>query len=314
MYSTLEGRRITGAALQLAKGLDVPLVPHFMDDWLVCRALSERGLMSRWTQADLRRKVSVLMREAPVRLVIGEDMAVAYEQRYGGRFYPFSNCVDLARRPAVKSRDRRGQPFQFGLTGRLLYGRANGLGDIIDALRALGAKGVAAEVVIYQHDPDDVLPPGIREAPQVRLASEREEELLETPYCAVDAFIHIDPFVASPQTYLRYSISGKLPWYLAAGVPVLAYGAPTTGTMRFLSEQRCAEIIDRRDPKLLLEALGRVIRDRALGRQLGARARAVAEKFFDASVQHEAFRRVLAQACRGNGLQRCPSSTRIEAS
>ena len=130
------------------------------------------------------------------------------------------------------------------------------------------------------------------------IASAAEEALLETEDAGIDAFVHIDTFDATAATYLRFSLSGKVPWYLAAGVPLFAYGAPGLGTMRFLREQRCATIVASRAPELLHKHLKDFVNDGRTRRQLGLRARLVAVERFDARVQREALRGILAQAAR----------------
>jgi hypothetical protein len=298
IYSYLEGRRITGVALCYAHRLSVPLVPHFMDDWMTTAASPPSGLLEKWARRDLERKALRVMHAAPVRLAIGEYMADAYERRYAYRFLPFSNCVDLDERRVITMRREDDSAFRFGFTGRLLFSRADALLDVIDALEALDAEGITTELVLYQHEPGEALPDSILRSPLVRLADAREEALLETADCEIDAFLHVDTFEETAGRYLQFSMSAKLPWYLAAGVPLFAYGAGELGTMRFLRDQQCAAVVNRRDWRLLRSRLRDFVQDSIVRQALGARARLVAHEHFDARVQREAFRRMLGQVCK----------------
>lgn len=298
IYSVLEDRRITGVALDLARRLSLPLIPHFMDDWMAIGASPRSGLLEKWARRDLELKTLRVLHDAPVRLVIGEYMAVAYERRYGYQFLPFSNCVDLEERPVVRGREDSSGAFRFGFAGGLHLGRADALTDIIDAMESLDAEGIVTEIVIYRHGTREALPHTVLRAPFVRLADAREESLLETAGCEIDAFLLVDTFEETGRKYSQFSMSAKLPWYLAAGVPIFAYGAPELGTMRFCRERHCGDVVVRRDEELLRSRLGSFVNDSAVRRTLGAKARLVAEACFDARVQRDAFRRVLAQACR----------------
>lgn len=298
IYSCLESRRITGVALSYAQRLSVPLVPHFMDDWMTTAASPPSGLLQKWARGDLERKAFRVMHAAPVRLAIGEYMTDAYERRYGYQFLPFSNCVDLDERRVITTRREGDSAFRFGFTGRLLFSRADALLDVIDALEALDAEGMVTELVLYQYEPGEALPDSILRSPLVRLADAREEALLETADCEIDAFLHVDTFEETARRYLQFSMSAKLPWYLAAGVPLFAYGAGELGTMRFLRDQQCAAVVDKRDRQLLRSRLRDFVRDSIVRQTLGARARLVAHEHFDARVQREAFRRMLEEACR----------------
>ena len=297
IYSMLEGRRISGVAFELSKKLSLPLVPHLMDDWLNQRPSPTNGLLENPIDRGFHLKTMRLLRDAPVRLVIGAYMAAAYERRYGCQFLPFMNCVDLEERPVVRIRGDGAGAFRFGFAGGLLLGRAEALIDIIAATESLSAEGMETEIVIYQQGAREALPRGVLRAPLLRLADAGEEELLETADCGIDAFLHVDTFAETPRKYLQYSMSAKLPWYLAAGVPIFAYGPPELGTMRYFREQQCAVVVVRRDQELLQSRLRSFVNDRPVREVLGAKARHVAEEFFDARVQRDAFRRVLAQAC-----------------
>lgn len=297
IYSALESRRIMGVALDYAQRLTVPLVPHFMDDWMTAAASPRSGLLDAWARRDLERKALCVMHYAPVRLVIGEHMAVAYERRYGYQFLPFSNCIDLGGRPVAGPSRGTSETFRFGFAGGVHLGRADALTDVIDALEHLNAEGAKTEIVIYRRGMTEALPHTVLRAPLARLANAREESLLETAGCEVDALLLVDTFEETGRRYSQFSLSAKLPWYLAAGVPVFAYGAPELGTIRFCLERQCADVVVRRDAGLLRSRLGRFVNDRGLRETLGAKARLVAEECFDARVQRDAFRRVLSQAC-----------------
>lgn len=298
IYSYLEDRRITAVAHDFARRLSLPLIPHFMDDWMTTAAAPRSGILKHWARRDLERKALRVLHDAPVRLVIGEYMADAYQRRYGLQFLPFSTCVDLEERPVIRTNAESRAVFRFGFTGGLLFGRVDRLADVVAAFEALNADGTRMELVVYQHEPGEALLDRILRSPVARLADAREETLLETADCQVDAFLHVDTFEQTAGTYLQFSMSAKVPWYLAAGVPLFAYGAPELGTMRFLREHECAAIVGRRDQQLLRDRVRDFVGDNIVRQALGARARLVAQEYFDARVQREAFRRVLAQPCR----------------
>lgn len=299
IYSVLEERRITGVAMRYAQRLLRPLVPHFMDDWLTAGALPQRGPLAEWARRDLQRKALHTLYAAPVRLAIGDSMAEAYRRRYGCEFLPFANCVDLEARPPLTAQEDTDGVFRFGFIGRLVFGRGDTFVDVVEALESLGSEGIRAQIVVYQHDPREPLPARVAASPVVRLADSAEEALLETAGGRIHAFLHVDTFDHTAATYLRYSLSAKVPLYLAAGVPLFAYGAGELGTMRFLSDQRCAAVVGERDTRSLRHHLREFVRDGSARRQLGSRARVVACERFDARVQREALRRVLAAAALG---------------
>jgi glycosyltransferase involved in cell wall biosynthesis len=297
IYSLLEDRRMTYVALRCAEKSSLPLVPHFMDDWMATSPVPPSGLLEKWAERDRERKALRALLAAPLRLVIGEYMAEAYRQRYGCAFIPFSNCIDLDERPAIRRTAESGRVFRFGFIGRLVLGRAEAFADIVDVLESLNSAGTNIELIIFKYDPRDALPDHVDGSKVMRLSTEREDARLQTADADIDAFLHVDTFDRTAGAYSRFSLSSKVPWYLAAGIPLFAYGARELGTMRFLSDHRCAAVVDRKDRRLLQVRLQEFVDDSGGRQALGLKARLVAREHFDAQVQRDAFRRALAQAC-----------------
>jgi hypothetical protein len=310
VYSVLEEPRVVGLVLDTARQLRLPVVPHFMDDWLTTTARGPGGPLGRWRHRQLVRRCMDVLARAPVCLAIAEDMANEYAERYGREFLPFANCVDLEHRPPVVTSLDPGGVFRIGLTGSLSFARAETLVEVTGQLELLRDEGVCGEVVIYQHDPREEVLAHILESPAARLARPDEEALLQTPEARLDALLHVDTFDATAASYLRLSLSGKMPWYLAAGLPVFAYGTGSCGTMRFLAEHACAFTVERRDDRLLRNGLHAFIDGDERRRALGKRALEVVRAQFDARSVRGGFRAALAAAAGRSVVADSPTTVR----
>ena len=78
----------------LSKRLDIPIVPHFMDDW-IDNLFADGQLMGYARRAVVRGLEEVLER-SPICLTIGDDMQREYSRRLDRPCVAVGNSVDLA--------------------------------------------------------------------------------------------------------------------------------------------------------------------------------------------------------------------------
>jgi glycosyltransferase involved in cell wall biosynthesis len=221
-------------------------------------------------------------------------MAEEFERRYGLPFLPFMNCVDVRQRTIYSRRPSSSNLFRLAYVGGLHLNRGKALLDIAHVLRELQKEGLHGEIVIYGGRDATEYFTGLNVPATMRFATEDEKSLLDTSNAAVEAFVHVDSFYREDMSYLRFSLSAKIPWCMSAGVPFFAYGPADIGTIKYLRQTGAAVIVDSQDPAFLREELRRLLRDIALQRQLGRAARRMAEDNHDASIVREKFRCVLA--------------------
>jgi hypothetical protein len=296
IYSTLEHPHVISLVKDISRKYGVSVVPHFMDDWIAGNLPHSDGVLDHYVWRRAKRQAFGLMRTARARLAIGEQMAVEYKRRYGYEFYPFMNCVDLDARPVVERELEVRSVFRFGCVGALHSTRPISLRQVANALMDASKEGIVAEIVIYQNPSGKGVPDDLLSGSLVRLSSSEEDALLGTAAADLDAFLHLDTFDPDHVPYFRYSLSAKIPWYLASGIPVFAYGPRDIASIRYLEEQCCALIVDHQSSEILGQEMRRFITDKDLRTQLGERARSVAVMYHDAHIVRERFRRVLASA------------------
>lgn len=234
VHSLLGGVRAMRLALAVSRRFDLPIVPHFMDDWPENLFADGRlfGLPRRSVVHDLD---DVLVR-SPVLLTIGDDMRSEFEQRYAKPTAVVGNSVDIDLFEAAASVSRPEPGLRvMRYVGGLHLGRDILVGRIAEALtlRAHDAPAWSLELFVPPMDasraerlaqafpvvhhrgsvaPADV--PGV-------LTSAHAQVFLESS----------DPDIAA---FTRLSVSTKVPQYLAARRPVLVLGNPDQGSVRAL--------------------------------------------------------------------------------
>ncbi len=93
VHSLLGGVRAMRLSLALSRYLDVPLVPHFMDDWV--DNLFTHGQLGGYARLQTERVFGQVLERAPICLTIGEDMRREFEFRLNRPCVTVGNSVDL---------------------------------------------------------------------------------------------------------------------------------------------------------------------------------------------------------------------------
>lgn len=288
---------------RIRQRFDLPLVVHFMDDW--ASHLYRGGLAAPIPNARMRRLLRMLVAAAADRLAIGEDMAAAYEARYGKPFAAFQNAVDLE---AVRSQvenpappERPNGPVRVLYVGSIFANaQLHSLIDLARAIARLAADGLPFRLDI--HSPDHLAAPfrgDLALSPAVALHDTIEDDR-EFFHTIAHADILAMPvnFDAESMRLIRYSMPTKLPAYLASGTPILAYGPPGMAQIEDARRQGWGLIVDRRDPDLLGESLRRLAEDADLRTGLTARAGALAAARHDIGKVRHDFQARLSAAAR----------------
>jgi hypothetical protein len=283
IYSVLGTPRVINLASGLSKRYHIPLVPHIMDDWPTNFNRTKR--IHHLFQAVTGIKVPALFRKAPFRFAIGPELSEVLGSRYGVHFEPLMNCVNPAQRPPYARRNDNG-PVNFAYVGGLHSNRMAYLNDIGLALKRLGGEGIQGRLIIYRQNQEISERVHLEHGEVMRYATTQEEGFLETDQAKVDAFVHVDTFDPAYIDYFRHSLSAKLPWCMAGGVPFLAYGPPDNASMRYIKAQRVGLTVTERSSGLLENALTALIVDPALRLAMGKRARQEAlDKHSDKNAQ-----------------------------
>ncbi|HEY3282048.1 MAG TPA: glycosyltransferase [Armatimonadota bacterium] len=298
LYVATSSVRMMRVAVQVSDRYRATIVPHFPDDWVTSLyrhtplAPVARPILMAWLRAVLRRSGD--------RFAIGPTMAREYEQRLGGRFLDIMNCVDPELMDSYVPDPPDSEAMSFCFIGNLEHGRAAMARSVGEALLKLRSSGLVGRLVVHSsprmletYSADLDLPEVILARPAPSNAE--LPQVLRESHC----FVHLDSFEPSERRYFRLSMSSKLPLYLAAGRPILAYGPAEVATLRYVVENGTGLVVGEPNPEALAEALRKLMVSPELRQQMGRRARETALARHEAYSQRERLREVLARAAAG---------------
>lgn len=284
IYSMLASNRLMALTLQLADLSGASIVPHFMDDWP--STLYRTSILRSALRARLDSLLFRILRSAPLRLVIGPDMAAEFQRRYGGHFEPFMNGVEVASLAYAPPSPARGRPVRLSYVGGLHLDRWKSLVDIGLALGRLEAKGMTAELTVYSTERFAAEAAMMAAAcPTILLGGPLRPDEVPSVLRRSDILVHAESFGELTETFARWSISTKLPEYLGAGRPILAYGPRQLASVSYVHHLGAGIAVDVRDSDALVWALCRLVSSEPERIETGLRARQAALEFHDAARQ-----------------------------
>lgn len=267
VYSMLGSVRLTRITALAARTCGVPVVPHFTDDWPA--TLYGNGELLGRANRSTQEAIARLIRLAPLGMVISRPMAHEYTRRYGIPFSPFVNCVDETYFAAPREETDGRPTTELVYVGALHLNRWESLRDIGAVLDRLAGDGLAVRLTI--HAPEkDLARYGRHFAhlERVRLGPSLASDEVPAALRSADVLVHIESFDEEIRRYTRYSVSTKIPQYLASGRPILGYGPAEVASMDHIRAANAGVIVGTNDQAALVGDLTRLCRDAALRQRL----------------------------------------------
>lgn len=300
IYSTLGNIRLLRLVNGLSEGFSIPVVPHFMDDWLSTYSSRGKSVTSMFQRRIVGRLTNEVMARSTHGMAIGEMMAEEYGRRFALPFTAFMNPVPI---DGATSGCRAVTPTAgnekvgFVYVGGLHLGRIANILDIGKAVARLRSSGLDVEFSVYTPDADlEMFRDEMISTGGVTLCGSIPPEQVQEVLRHSDVAIHVESFVESMSQYTRLSVSTKIPQYFAAGLPVLVYGPPKIASCRYVVDNECGLGVDEKGEGALDAAIGELALNRELRERLGRSAFGIALEKHDASVEQERFRSCIESA------------------
>lgn len=294
VYACLGKIQISNLALHCAKLCNVPIVPHFMDDWMSTEYADRPDMVIQ--RRVLLRTAHKVLDSAPFGIAISDLMAEEYSATYGIPFHSFVNCAHVPERAEPEAPfDREGGP-RLIYVGRLHLGRWRPLKDIGDALASLNREGTAGKLYVYAPK-FDIAKYGQRlMGPGIEVAGSITPDQVAGVLAGGQVLVHVESFEPTIRRYTRLSLSTKIPQYAAIGRPIFCYGPGEVASLRFVEKYECGLVVGSRERSELISALRTIIVDGEMRHRFGVKAHETALLMFDEVNVRERFRNTLSGA------------------
>ncbi|MGP1273036.1 MAG: glycosyltransferase [Phycisphaerales bacterium] len=301
----------------LCRLLGIPYVTHIMDDW-PARYAEEApggradgvpgGIRGRLKAQRLDRSLRSLLGDASANIAISPEMAAAYLERYGRRFVPFHNTVDVGRWRSARSTPLPGRPgidrdFVIRYIGVVTPDKEmHALQEIARAARRLHGAGRRIRMEIHCGPAwNDAVDEHLADPPVVRRGEFIRQPDLPRVLSGADLLVLPMNFDERSMRYVGYSMQTKGPEYMAAGKPIMVYGPPSNPNVRYARDAGWALVVDRHSPDgaLLAERIDMMIREPSIGAAVAARAAETVSRNHDVAVVRAGFQELIARVAAG---------------
>lgn len=298
IYSTLGNIRFIRLTAEISQFLSVPIVPHFMDDWLSTYSVNGKSLITTLQRSIIKTEAERLLQDVPSGFAICDAMAKEYSVKYGRDFDAFMNPVEIGSAPErhMQSALNANVPVSFVYVGGLHLSRFENLGHIARIISGLHKEGLNVELRIFAPSKDLVQYGPYLEREGAKICGTLSPDDVHKTLCENDVAIHVESFSEKDALYTRLSLSTKIPQYFAAGLPVLAYGPGNVASCRYVVEYGCGKTVGIKDFAALSKAICELASNQELRFQLGRRSLSVAKERHEATAERERFRAALAKA------------------
>lgn len=233
--------------------LNVPILIHFMDDWPETRYTGNLFLLI--PRLILRKSLKELLKKSKQSICISEKMCRIYEKRYKIQFFPLMNIVDskiLNYNQPVLKKDNNFISIQY--FGGLHLNRWKTIKIIDELLNDSEFITYNIKLLIYTNNTNKVKYSGIY-TNKVIFKDEVDHKMVIEEMKKSDYLLHIESFDDDILPFIRYSISTKIPEYLASKKPIIAIGPYNSASIEYLHKNGCAYVVTSYSKETIKELL-----------------------------------------------------------
>ena len=234
IYLIPYGRRILELTNFISITYELPVVPHFMDDWIstIYNDSFSTVLQRKKTLSDLKK----MLEKAQDAFVISDVMKLEFKKRY-----PSTEFHSLMNSPNIQLNDTNlAVPIQkIYYIGSLHLNRWQSLKLFCDAVKSFDG----IEIIILSKDWQQVSHHFVS-FPFIKNKGFVHPDHLNKELENADAMLLIEAFDESIKKYTQFSLSTKVPEYLGSGKFIIAIGPRDIGSIAYLKSHSAAIILD----------------------------------------------------------------------
>lgn len=300
IYTILGSNGMMKLVEDTADRFKLPIVVHFMDDWM--EASYRKGALSPILRRQMLGRVNRIVSRAMYCLAISPAMKEAYEKRFRRPFEAYQNTIDFQYWSRFANEgNSRGAVADIVYIGSIFpNAQLDALIMCCQAVKEINRSGVPAQLTISS-------PSGHAQRYSEELQVDscinivdtiRDDDTFYRRIAAADILLLPVNFDADSIRFIKYSMPTKVPAYLTAGGPILVFGPAQVAQVTYALSDGWGYVVDEKNQKKLVNAMRHLLQNNDLRENLVRNARDVAQKNHDLKVVQESFQNQIIKAGR----------------
>ncbi len=251
IYSWMGSKRIIDLTVHISKRNKIPIVIHFMDNWIEA-SVNKFYILRCIERKNLKNAINIINKYVSSGIVISQAMLKHYKSIFQIPLYVISNGVqdnlildEFTQTPIKNNR------YVFSLFGRLELGRLENLNFLINSLKTLEEYNFTINI----YSDFEKLFTNTNNIKLNFYPTPNDSELAKI-FSNTNFLIYLDGFKFSKQNeYFKYSFSGKIPIYLTCGKPILTIGPLSNYSIEYLQFCSIGPVVSEYDFQLLINSV-----------------------------------------------------------
>ncbi len=277
LYIQVSERDAILFARELHQFLKIPMVIHIMDDWP--STIVPNGITHNYWFKKIDSEFKKLLKDCSLRMSISEDMANEYYERYGERFIPFHNPIDIN---FWKQYQR--QVYALSTSPTVLYAGRVGIG-IDTSLEVMAKaidivnteKNISLRFILQTHKKPEWFAKYkcLVHSPFVRY------DELPKKFAEADFLLLPYDFSKKAIKFIRLSMPTKAPEYMISGTPVIVFAPQITAISKYAMRYNWAKVITSNNIKKITASITQLLQDENERKEIAENAKTIAEENYD---------------------------------
>ena len=237
IYVLPYGRRIIKLALDIHRRFNIPLLPHFMDDWpsTIYNDSTITSLQRKFTLKSLNN----LLKVSEKSLVISDAMKKEFKKRYKkSQFFSLMNDVEEYAAKDIDLEYITKNKLSLCYAGGLHLNRWTSLLTICNLMQKMDR---IERLDIYTSERDwQEIKEYFKKFHFIKYKGFIDQKKVLDTLNNYDCLVFIESFDENIKKYTKFSISTKIPEYLSLGKPIIAIGPSDIASINYLNENNLA--------------------------------------------------------------------------
>lgn len=281
LYVQCSGYAMLSFVEELHNIIGLPMVFHVMDDWI---SINQSFFLSNMWKRKTECVFKKILSHTSLNLSISEGMSEEYLRRYGKKFIPFHNPIDVDKwinqyKINYSINQRRVTMLH---SGRIGYPTSTSIIELARAITKINNEGMyLIELQIQSPFIPEILLKQIRRFSCINIIEPVSHSELPNVYSKVDLLVIPIDFSKKAERFCKFSMSTKISEFMISGTPIILYAPESIFMVQHAKQYGWAKLITNNNIDYIADDIIEVIKSMSYREKVGKNARIFSVKNYN---------------------------------